>query len=144
MKLVVHNHFTSMTPRPLAKAVGRVSRAKDYHRLLSVKAYGSAARTTTHDYAGEHEEPCGCGYYKTVDSKVDEYMARVDAWLNGLPDDAAKRKFLQKQRVDFERRYTDYRKRAERNSGNIGPNESAQAYVETLTGLTSRLDKLGG
>src|ERR1017187_3471353 len=71
--------------------------------------------------------PCGCGYYAAVDSKPDEYLVRVDEHLKTL-DPAAKKKFLQKQRVDFERRYTDFMVRARRNSGNIGPNESREAY----------------
>ena len=141
MKLVVHNHFTSVSPKAVASAAARVLRTQDYLRV----GRASFGRTT-HDRAPDHDEakdgPCGCGYYKTVDSKVDEYMARVDAWLAGLPDVAAKRKFLQKQRVDFERRYTDYRRRAG-SGGKMGPNESAQAYVETLTGLTTRLNRLG-
>ena len=129
-KAWVDNNVTSGV-----KALGDRKRAKD-------KPYvGDDGKVHTFINDDPKQGPCGCGHYRGVDAKPDEYLARVDAHLKTL-DPAAKKKFLQKQRVDFEQRYTDFRNRAERNSNNIGPNETAEAYVQTITGLGQRLGSL--
>ena len=126
--------WTQLAPERAGKdAARKPRRVKDY--------VGDDGKVHTFINDDPKQGPCGCGHYRGVDAKPDEYLARVDTHLKTL-DPAAKKKFLQKQRVDFEQRYTDFRNRAERNSNNIGPNETAEAYVQTITGLGQRLGSL--
>lgn len=153
MRLVLHNHFSKASVhrtvdvlRQYERAVGtsaasaglfahRRKRAKD-------KPYvGDDGKVHTFINDDPKQGPCGCGHYRGVDAKPDEYLARVDEHLKTL-DPAAKKKFLQKSQLDFERRYSDYRRRAGLVRSEIGSNESAEAYLQTINGLRARLSSL--
>lgn len=137
MRLVVHNHLAgaSATGR---RNFARTVRVRDVERERNKRAPRASAKT--HDCGGEENCSCGCDGH-SHDAQPADYLARVDEHLKTLTTPEAKRQFLKDQFASFETKYTDFRKRAEGN-GKIGPNETANAYLDTLTELRKRLNAL--
>lgn len=126
MRLILHNHFTKAPP-VVSKVAGRSARDAVLrpHRTPRVKAV---------DCNGD--ESCGCGCH-SHDAQPADYFVRVDAHLKTLASPEAKKKFLQDQFDAFEARYNAFQQRAA-SGGNIGPNETAWSYQETLSGIARR------
>jgi hypothetical protein len=79
-------------------------------------------------------------------NRVTRFIARVDAYLPTLKDDAARRTFLDRQLDGWERRYTQFLATEGESEPVITLSEPPQAadFLLTLTGLASRRNALDG
>ena len=91
------------------------------------------------DRGASGEAPC-----RTAD-RAARFIARVDAHLPTLADDAARRAFLDRQLDGWERRYARFMA-TEGESEPAVPADPPQAadFLLTITGLAARRDALNG
>jgi hypothetical protein len=71
---------------------------------------------------------------------VDRYFARVDAHLPTLADDAARRRFLQREITKWENLYGEFYA----TEGDSAPGADAADFLLTILGLVLRRDALDG
>jgi hypothetical protein len=73
-----------------------------------------------------------------IPSRTDRYLARVDAHLPTLADDAQRRRFLRREIANWENRYGEF----QATEGASAPGADAADFLLTILGLVARRDAL--